>query len=99
MWLFPHSFAYFLIPFTSCCELIRMLKLTHLINFIIRIYRHDATICSFVGAFLTTYCGIMAVFCNYEIDSLMKVLMQYFLVQNLNESLFPCLLLFLHSLE
>src|SRR5690625_582965 len=40
-----------------------------LINSIIRIYRHNATTCSFVVTFLSTYCSVAAVFYNYEIDS------------------------------
>src|SRR5690625_2279047 len=40
-----------------------------LINFIILIYHHITTICSFVVTFLTTYRSEVAVFCNYEIDS------------------------------
>lgn len=47
-------------------------ELLKIIEFIIRFYRHDATICSFVEAFLTTYCSVVAVFCNYEIDSVSK---------------------------
>jgi len=50
-------------------EIMQQYKLI-VINFIIWIYSYNATICSFVEAFLTTYRSIVAVFCNYEIDSI-----------------------------
>src|SRR5690625_4538770 len=54
------------------CYLFLFLFLFHIINFIIRIYRHPTTTCSLVVTFLTTYRSVVAVFSNDEIDSTIK---------------------------